>query len=584
MVASLQHERFYESGLWIDEGLGVYVGWVVRKGSFSDQMPLSNERGDVILAFAGEEYPEPDTALRLKERGHAVEREGPSYLVHLAEEDPSFPAGLNGLFHGLLVNRTSGSAMLFNDRFGMHRICYHQSSDAFFFAAEAKAILAALPALRSADLRALGEFVALSCVLENRTIFRNIHVLPAGSRWVFENGALVDKSTYFRPHEWEGLSPLDEEAYPRQLSDIVSDRLRRYFRGPERVGVALTGGLDTRVIMSFQHASPGSLPCYTFGSLFRENQDVRIARRVADVCQQSHQVITAGHEFLERFPQYAERTLFLTEGTIDVHRSPDLYLSEKAREIAPAKIVGTYGSEIVRRAVMFKPVAPAPGLFLPEFLSHVSLAGETYWKYRAEHPVTFGAFRQSPWYHHGVLMLEQTQLSVRSPFLDNAFVRTVYRAPSSAVNDDVRRRLVRDGNSILASIMTDRGVGGNLGRVSSAIARRWLEFTFKAEYAYDMGMPQAAARIDYLLAGLHLERLFLGRHKLTHFRIWYRDCLSRYVQQVLLDPLTLSRPFLDRNVVEAVVHGHVRGKSNYTTTIHTLLSLELLHRLFFDPP
>ena len=30
--------------------------------------------------------------------------------------------------------------MLFNDRYGMHRIYYHETKEAFYFAAEAKAI------------------------------------------------------------------------------------------------------------------------------------------------------------------------------------------------------------------------------------------------------------------------------------------------------------------------------------------------------------------------------------------------------------------------------------------------------------
>ena len=46
MVEALRHESFYATGTWIDESLGVYVGWVARKDSFSDGMPLCNERGD----------------------------------------------------------------------------------------------------------------------------------------------------------------------------------------------------------------------------------------------------------------------------------------------------------------------------------------------------------------------------------------------------------------------------------------------------------------------------------------------------------------------------------------------------------
>ena len=142
MVESLRHHASYEAGTWIDESLGLYVGWVERKDSFSSGMPLRNERGDITLVFSGEEFPEPATGRHLKERGHTINLDGPSYLVHLSEDDPRFPAGLNGRFHGLLANRAASSAMLFNDRYGMHRLYYHQSKEAFYFAAEAKALLA----------------------------------------------------------------------------------------------------------------------------------------------------------------------------------------------------------------------------------------------------------------------------------------------------------------------------------------------------------------------------------------------------------------------------------------------------------
>ena len=180
MVETIRHQSFYTTGTWIDEPFGCYVGWTAQENCFSDGMPLRSERGDVTLVFSGEEFPEPGTARRLKERGHELDVTGPSYLVHLYEEDPAFPAGLNGRFHGLLSDRNRGTAALFNDRYGMHRIYYHESKDAFYFAAEAKAILAVCPELRRMDPQGLGELVSCGCVLENRSLFEGIHVLPAG--------------------------------------------------------------------------------------------------------------------------------------------------------------------------------------------------------------------------------------------------------------------------------------------------------------------------------------------------------------------------------------------------------------------
>jgi asparagine synthase (glutamine-hydrolysing) len=592
MVEALRHESFYGAGTSVDESSGVYVGWVVRKNSFSDAMPLCNERGDVSLLFSGEEFPEPGTARRLKESGHNLETDGPSYLVHLYEEDPAFPASLNGRFHGLLTDRTRGTTTLFNDRYGLQRIYYHESKEAFYFAAEAKAILAVRPELRRIDSRGMGELIACGCVMENRTLFEGIYVLPPGSAWVSRNGSIERKALYFQPQEWENQSPLELGAYYQELKEVFSRNLSRYFNGRERIGMSLTGGLDTRMIMAWHRSPGGSLPCYSFGGPYRECQDVVVARKVAHVCGQSHVVIPVGGEFLSRFPEYAERTVYLSDGCADVNRASDLYVNERAREIAPMRMTGNYGSEVLRRTrprrpneptPAFKPAEPLPGLFRPELLSQIHRASQTYADMLQTNAASFAVFRQAPLHHFGLLALEQTQLGVRTPFLDNDLVRMVFRAPQSAlVSNDVCVRLISDGNADLGRIRSDRGLAGNQGRMLAAIVRGYLEFTFKAEYAYDYGMPQKMARIDHLFSALHFERLFLGRHKFAHYRVWYRDVLSVYIREMLLDSKTLSRPYVEKSKVEMIVKGHLRGDRNYTTEINKLLTLELFHRLFID--
>jgi asparagine synthase (glutamine-hydrolysing) len=151
--------------MWICEDLGIYVGWVAMEGSFCDRMPLLSEKGDIVLVFSGEEFPDPAVVQDLKERGHVLEAGSASHLVHEYEEDPAFPAGLNGRFQGVVVDRNRGHAMLFNDRYGMNRVYYHEQPGTFYFAAEAKALLAVRPELRVVDAQSLGELVACGCVL-----------------------------------------------------------------------------------------------------------------------------------------------------------------------------------------------------------------------------------------------------------------------------------------------------------------------------------------------------------------------------------------------------------------------------------
>jgi asparagine synthase (glutamine-hydrolysing) len=580
MVKCLRHEPFYNCGTWSDPELGIYIGWVARRGSFADEMPVRNEDGQITLFFSGEEFPKPGLKRELRRRGHMFSDDDSSYLVHRYEDEAEFPKGLNGRFHGLIVDRRQGTATLFNDRFGLQRLYYHESRDGFYFGAEAKAILMVRPELRAVDSRGLGEFIACGCVLENRTLFSGIHLLPQGSAWGFRKGVLEARDSYFEPKEWEQQEALDPEQYYNQLQSAFVANLPRYFNGRERIGMSVTGGLDTRIIMAWHKPKPNSLPCYTWGSMYRDHEDVKLARRIAKICEQPHQVIAAGPEFLSQFAHYAERTIFLTDACVDLSRSPDLYIQERVREIAPVRMVGTYGSEILLQAVMFKAGQPAVGLFEP-LREQIGAGIETYNAARNVHPVSFVAFRQSPWHHYGVLGLEQTQVAIRSPFLDNDVVKTAYRAPGPdtiATNEKVRARLIREGNPALAKIRTDRGSGG----LNSALTHLYLEFFFKAEYAYDMGMPRWMARIDHLLAPLHLERIWLGRHKPFHFRVWYRDQLREYVRQILLDDRALARPYVSRAGVERVVNGHLRGDENHTDEIHRLLSLELAHRLFIE--
>jgi len=584
MVAALCHGCTYESATWIDEDSGVYVGCVARKDSFSNGKPIYNETKELGLLFSGEDFPESGSTQRLKERGHIFDVVGPSYIVHQYEEDPNWLACLNGRFQGFLTDKKRATATLFNDRYGLHRIYYHEGNEAFYFAAEAKAILKVRPELRVADSQGLGEFISCGCVLENRSLFKNIHLLPPASAWIFRNGSLESKGSYFNPAEWENQSPLDPESYYQALKEVFTHNLSRYFRGPGKVGVSLTGGLDTRMIMAWWKASPGTLPCYSFGGMYRDCEDVILARRVAKACRQPHEVIEVGNDFLSSFPSYAERTVYLTDGCASVNRTADLYVNERAKSIAPIRVTGNYGSEVLRRLVAFKPSEPAHGLFTQEALSLIRAAKENYKDLRQGHAVSFIAFRQLPWHHYGILSLEETQLSMRSPFIDNDLVQTAFRAPDSAIvssdlfadNTDCMR-LIAEGDAALKGIRTDRGLNGG-----SALARARLEFTFKAEYAYDYGMPQWLARIDHVLSPLHLERLFLGRHKFYHYRVWYQTALSNYVREMLLDSRTLSRPYLERTGVEAIVRGHLKGDRNYTTEIHKLLTLELLHRVFLD--
>ena len=114
---------------------------------------------------------------------------------------------LNGWFSGLLIDLERRQAILFNDRYGVGRIYVREEDSGILFSSQAKSLLAALPKLRKLDGRSLGEWLSCGCVLNNRSLFCGVSLLPPGSAWIFSaNGVLKKKR-----------GPLYRYAHYRQL-------------------------------------------------------------------------------------------------------------------------------------------------------------------------------------------------------------------------------------------------------------------------------------------------------------------------------------------------------------------------------
>ncbi|MDD5203883.1 MAG: asparagine synthase-related protein, partial [Desulfobacterales bacterium] len=584
MIGTMLHEPFYRSGLYANEELGVYAGWVCHEGSFSDCMPVANEEKNVFMVVSGENFADRSELRVLKSRGHEFNGEDATSLVHLYEEDPDdFFRELNGLLSGVIVDLRENRVTLFNDRFGSHRLYYHENQEGFLFSSEAKSLLSVCPELREIDPAALGEYFSCGCVLENRSLFKNLKILPGGSAWTCLRSGGWERKQYFTPEEWENSEPLEGGEFCEQLKENLTRVIPRYLQGKQPVAISLTGGLDSRLIMAFVDGKSARLPCFTFGSENRDSLDVTISRQVARACSQEHTVLRLGGEFLSRFPEEALRTVYISEGGLSGCGSYEHYLNAKAREIAPVRLTGNWGSELLRGARAFKAYLPYRETFNPDFYKHIEKATGTFARIGKVPNLTFSLFRQAPWQGFGRLAVEQSQLTQRTPYMDKDFAELVYRARREDLSSDrVSLQVIGEAKPGLLEIRTDRGAAGKSGPAFSWLHRAFHETAFRMEYYCGHGMPRWLSRWDKALKRLHYERLILGRYKFHQFRRWFQGELAGYLREMVLDKRTLGRPFLNPKRLEGMVHKHIRGDENYLNELDKILSVELVHRLFVD--
>ncbi len=582
MLSSMEHESFYDSGLYAVPEMGLWAGWVAHENSLAAGQPFFNERNDIVLLISGECVVDSETRTLLRQSGHNVGPAPGSWLVHLYEEEGDrFFEKLNGLFSGLVIDKRRKKAFLFNDRYGVERIYWHETKDATYFASEAKALLRVLPELRKFDEEGVAQFLTFGCTLGQRTLFEGIQLLPGASVWCFENGK-CRKERYFSPQTWESQPIMPAESFAAEFEETFKRVLPRYFESQSRIGISLTAGLDSRMIMACLARHQEKPVCYTFAGPRQDTLDARLAGRVASICGLEHKILRLGPDFFSNFASHTDRTVYVTDGCVGPLAAHEIYLNSQARQLAPVRLTGVFGGEILRGVSMFKPFRLAPGLVNPDLDQSLNCLGAR-WTRNGQHPVTFTVFREIPEKRFGTPAASRSQLSFRTPYLDNELVALAYRAPESLrASPLLPWSIVQNNSQLLSCVPTDMGVVAR-GSGLAATPRRVVSKTVcKLDYLYAEGLPHWLSPFDSLFEGLGSSVRLFGWHKFLHYRKWFRRELADYIAGVLKDVQSRRIPFWNSSFLETLGREHINGRRNYVHELDAVLTLEAVDRLLLQ--
>jgi asparagine synthase (glutamine-hydrolysing) len=577
MLECTLHEKFYISGVYSNKDLHCFVAYCTIANSFAYPQPIVSKDGSVIMLFTGECYAVNNTLCGNMQK----------IMDAYCHNQASFFTSLNGCFNGLIIDLNKKNATLFNDRFGIRRVYYYENEEAFYFSSEAKSILAVIPECKRLNPHSVAEYLLFDCPLEDKTFFNSIFLLPAGSAWTFD-GKKLKKNTYFSPKQWESLPLLSEDDFLRKFDQTFRQILPRYFQG-DKVGLSLTGGLDTRMILSYLNPLPNTLPCYTFGGSFKDVLDVRLAPAVARACNQQHFHLKIEDADLHRnYEKYLQESIYMTDGVTSVDTIDSIPFNRMAREIAPIRVTGKYGSQVMKHVLGFKERAVTPDLINADFNKFLSAGRETLRCMPVNHPFSFLLFKEIPWWWNGFVIAESSQVAVRSPFLDNDLVELIYQAPKEQTRKSGEffqlSMIGKNNPSLLALPSTSHG-GTNpftsyftkkaftfLGVIDKLVIREKLPYN----------LTDKIGRVDAILSKVNLNKVYAGYSYFRRYRSWYRDELSGFIKDTLLSTKTLSRPYWVSDVLKKIVNDHISGRRVFYREIRKVLQIEMIHRVLID--
>lgn len=233
---------------------------------------------------------------------------------------------------------------LARDPFGVRRCFWSLREGRLAFASSLRGLLALPGISREFARENLAEFLCFRYVHAPRTLLREVRALPPGALLVAEPGSPPRVEPWYRLKYAPPYSPrpADEESLAeveRRLFRAVAARAS----GRERVGVFLSGGLDSSAI-TWLASRLGPVSTFTVGVEGAEDDEAPYAGRVATLLRTQHHVVRVSAEsMLGAF----EGVVGATDGPVtDPAAIPQYLLGVAARQSVDVVLCGDCGDEL----------------------------------------------------------------------------------------------------------------------------------------------------------------------------------------------------------------------------------------------
>lgn len=248
MTAALNHRGPDGSGIYLDDRVGLGHTRLSIIDLAGGAQPIHNEDERFWIVFNGEIFNYPELRAELIQKGHrfstATDTEA---VLHLYEErGPSCLDALNGQFALAIWDSVKKELFLARDRYGILPLYYTVTKDSLVFASEIKSLFTVPGVSRRIDPLAMDQIFTFWTTLADRTVFQDIHEVPAGHFMTLSRGSIKLRQYWavpFSAPEAYATSSLDE--LTGSLRELINDAVRIRLRADVPVGCYVSGGLDS---------------------------------------------------------------------------------------------------------------------------------------------------------------------------------------------------------------------------------------------------------------------------------------------------------------------------------------------------
>ncbi len=508
----------------------------------------------------------------------------------------------NGMFAFALWDNRTNRLFLVRDRYGIKPLYYHLKDGVLVFGSEIKSILQSGQVVASVDPGALNEYFTFQNIFTDRTLFKGIRLLPAGSYVELdlnlEQITSLPIKRYWDYHFSHQRFKLSQTEVAEEIRRLFIQAVTRQLVSDVPVGSYLSGGMDTGSITAIAREYLGRICTFTCGfdlssasGLELGYDERQFAEFMANLFKTEHyEVVLHAGDMEAVMPELIRHLEDLRLGQC----YPNYYAARLAGKFVKVGLSGGGGDELfggypwryyrginsknrndyLRRYYEYwqRLVTDEEKreLFQPGVYQKIR-DNDTFSIFRSffdegdldpkdnEEYINASMYFEIKTFLHGLFIVEDKismahSLETRVPFLDNDLVDFATKIPP-------RYKL----NNLGEITKMDEDEPGKL--------RKYYQTTRDGKNILRKSMEGLTPKVI-------LEREKQGFS--APDASWFRGESIEYVKQLLLDPKARIYDYLKPAYVQQRLEEHVSGKFNHRLLIWSLLSFEWWLRIFME--
>src|SRR5436190_4216688 len=346
MARSIAHRGPDDEGFFIAGPVGLGFRRLSIIDLAGGHQPMSDAEETVWVIFNGEIYNYKELRAELLGKGHEFRTNSDTeVIIHSYKEwGTDVFNHLNGMFGLAIWDVPNERLVVARDAMGIKPVYYRIADGRLTFSSEIRAIFAVEESKPEVDPMAVNLFLRFRYTPSPYTILKGVRKLAAGTLLVVEKGRCREERWYnFVPAPF--AAPKKDEEAVEELLHLYKAAVKRHLLSDVPVGILLSGGLDSGLLLALMNEQGGPWPAYTigYGETYRDDELIDAAETAAVFGARHVTVKLDQNEFERSLPAIVE---CLEEPITASSIVPMYFISQRARQDVKVALIGQGPDEL----------------------------------------------------------------------------------------------------------------------------------------------------------------------------------------------------------------------------------------------